>query len=133
MTSRVVYNGDLRTTSVHLQSGTEILSDAPKDNHGKGEAFSPRDLVANSLATCMFSIMGIKARDLNVDLSGSTAMVTKIMQAEPRKIARIEIIFDMAISVDNKAKTILQRAALTCPVHLSLHPDIEKDVVFHWK
>lgn len=133
MTSRVVYNGDLRTTSVHLQSGTEILSDAPKDNHGKGEAFSPTDLVANSLATCMFSIMGIKARDLNVDLSGSTAMVTKIMQAEPRKISRIEIIFDMVISVDDKTKTILERAALTCPVHLSLHPDIEKDVVFNWK
>ncbi|MDP2161445.1 MAG: OsmC family protein [Flavobacterium sp.] len=133
MTSRVVYNGDLRTTSVHLQSGTEILSDAPKDNHGKGEAFSPTDLVANSLATCMFSIMGIKARDLNVDLSGSTAMVTKIMQAEPRKISRIEIIFDMVISVDTKTKTILERAALTCPVHLSLHHDIEKDVVFNWK
>ncbi len=133
MTSRVVYNGDLRTTSVHLQSGTEILSDAPKDNHGKGEAFSPTDLVANSLATCMFSIMGIKARDLNVDLSGSTAIVTKLMQAEPRKISRIEIIFDMAISVDDKTKTILERAALTCPVYLSLHPDIEKDVVFHWK
>lgn len=133
MTSRVVYNGDLRTTSVHLQSGTEILSDAPKDNHGKGEAFSPTDLIANSLATCMFSIMGIKARDLNVDLSGSTAMVTKIMQAEPRKISRIEIIFDIVISVDAKTKTILERAALTCPVHLSLHPDIEKDVVFNWK
>jgi len=133
MTSRVVYNGDLRTTSVHLQSGTEILSDAPKDNHGKGEAFSPTDLVANSLATCMFSIMGIKARDLNVDLSGSTAIVTKLMQAEPRKISPIEIIFDMAISVDDKTKTILERAALTCPVYLSLHPDIEKDVVFHWK
>ena len=133
MTSRVVYNGDLRTTSVHLQSGTEILSDAPKDNHGKGEAFSPTDLVANSLATCMFSIMGIKARDLNVDLSGSTAIVTKLMQAEPRKISRIEIIFDMAISVDDKTKTILERAALTCPVHLSLHPDIEKYVFFNWK
>ncbi|WP_291113594.1 OsmC family protein [Flavobacterium sp. UBA6135] len=133
MTSRVIYNGDLRTTSVHLQSGTEILSDAPKDNHGKGEAFSPTDLVANSLATCMFSIMGIKARDLNVDLRESTAMVTKIMQSEPRKIARIEIIFEMVISVDEKTKTILERAALTCPVYLSLHPDIEKIITFHWK
>jgi uncharacterized OsmC-like protein len=133
MTSRVVYNGDLRTTSVHLQSGTEILSDAPKDNHGKGEAFSPTDLVANSLATCMFSIMGIKARDLEIDLSESTAIVTKIMQSEPRKIARIEIIFEMAIAADEKTKMMLERSALTCPVYLSLHPDIEKIITFHWK
>jgi len=77
--------------------------------------------------------MGIKARDLNVDLRESTAMVTKIMQSEPRKIARIEIIFEMVISVDEKTKTILERAALTCPVYLSLHPDIEKIITFHWK
>ncbi|GGD25904.1 OsmC family protein [Flavobacterium orientale] len=133
MTSRVIYNGELRTTSIHLQSGTQILSDAPKDNHGKGEAFSPTDLVANSLATCMFSIMGIKARDLEIDLSESTAIVTKIMQSEPRKIARIEIIFEMAIAADEKTKTVLERAALTCPVYLSLHPDIEKIITFHWK
>ena len=133
MTSKVTYIGELRTTSIHLQSGTEILSDAPKDNHGKGEAFSPTDLVANSLATCMISIMGIKSKDLNVDLSGSTAEVTKIMQAEPRKIAKIEVVFNMTIAPDDKTKIILERAAMTCPVLLSLHPDIEKEVTFNWK
>lgn len=133
MTSKVTYIGDLRTTSVHLQSGTEILSDAPKDNHGKGEAFSPTDLVANSLATCMVSIMGIKSRDLNVDLTGSTVEVTKIMQAEPRKIAKIIAVFNMSVAVDEKAKLILERAAMTCPVLLSLHPDIEKEITFIWK
>jgi uncharacterized OsmC-like protein len=133
MTSKVTYLGDLRTTSVHLQSGTEILSDAPKDNHGKGEAFSPTDLVANSLATCMISIMGIKSRDLNVDLTGSTVEVTKIMQAEPRKIAKIITVLKMNIEADDKIKTILERAAMTCPVMLSLHPDIEKEVTFNWK
>jgi uncharacterized OsmC-like protein len=133
MTSKVTYIGDLRTTSVHVQSGTEILSDAPKDNHGKGEAFSPTDLVANSLATCMVSIMGIKSRDLNVDLTGSTVEVTKIMQAEPRKIAKIIAVFNMSVAVDEKAKIILERAAMTCPVLLSLHPDIEKEITFNWK
>ncbi|HMK05906.1 MAG TPA: hypothetical protein VK476_00135, partial [Flavobacterium sp.] len=86
MTSKITYVGDLRTTSVHLQSGTEILSDAPTDNHGKGEAFSPTDLVANSLGTCMVSIMAIKSKDLALDLVGSTVEITKVMQPEPRKI-----------------------------------------------
>lgn len=133
MTSKVTYIGDLRTTSVHVQSGTEILSDAPKDNHGKGEAFSPTDLVANSLATCMISIMGIKSRDLNVDLTGSTVEVTKIMQPEPRRIAKIITVLNMNLEADDKTKTILERAAMTCPVMLSLHPDIEKEVTFNWK
>ncbi len=133
MTSKVTYIGDLRTTSVHMQSGTEILSDAPKDNHGKGEAFSPTDLVANSLATCMISIMGIKSRDMKVDLTGSTVEVTKIMQAEPRKIAKIIMVLNMNVQADDKTKTILERAAMTCPVMLSLHPDIEKEVTFNWK
>lgn len=133
MTSKVTYIGELRTTSVHVQSGTEILSDAPKDNHGKGEAFSPTDLVANSLATCMISIMGIKSRDLNVDLKGSTVEVTKIMQAEPRKIAKIITVLNINIEADEKTKTILERAAMTCPVMLSLHPDIEKEITFNWK
>lgn len=133
MTSKITYLGELRTTSVHLQSGTEILSDAPTDNHGKGEAFSPTDLVANSLGTCMVSIMAIKSKDLNVDLTGSTVEVTKIMQAEPRKIAKIVVVLNMSISADEKTRTILERVAMNCPVLLSLHPDIEKDVTFNWK
>src|SRR6187402_2539280 len=132
-TSKVTYLGDLRTSSIHLQSGSEIISDAPLDNNGKGEAFSPTDTVANALATCMMTIMGIKARDLNVDFTGSTAAVTKIMQADPRRINAIEIVFDMNVSTDEKNKTILERAAMTCPVFLSLNTEIDKRISFNWK
>ncbi|SCY88693.1 OsmC family protein [Flavobacterium caeni] len=133
MTSKVTYLGDLRTSSVHIESGAEILSDAPKDNHGKGEAFSPTDTVANALGSCMLSIMGIKARDLQVDLIGSTVEITKIMQSEPRRIAKIVADVQMIVEADEKTRTILERAAMTCPVFLSLHPDIEKVVTFTWK
>ncbi|WP_396140965.1 OsmC family protein [Flavobacterium sp.] len=132
-TSNITYVGDLRTVCIHLQSGTQILTDAPTDNHGKGEAFSPTDLVATALGSCMVSIMGIKSKDLNVELKDSTVSITKIMQSEPRKIAKIEVILNMSIETSEKNKTILERAAMTCPVLLSLHPDIEKDVVFNWK
>ena len=132
MTSKVTYLGELRTSSIHINSGSEIISDAPLDNNGKGEAFSPTDTVANALASCMFTVMGIKARDMGVDFKGSTAEVTKIMQASPRKIARIEVVFNMVSSADEKARTILERTALTCPVYLSLNPDIEKDITFNW-
>ncbi|HEU4791765.1 MAG TPA: OsmC family protein [Flavobacterium sp.] len=133
MTSKVTYLGDLRTSSIHIQSGSEILSDAPVDNNGKGEAFSPTDSVANALATCMMTIMGIKARDMNVDFKGSTASVTKIMNAEPRKIGAIEIVFEMQGVTEQKDKTILERAAITCPVYLSLNTDIDKRITFNWK
>lgn len=132
-TSKVTYLGDLRTSSVHLQSGNIIISDAPLDNNGKGEAFSPTDTVANSLASCMFTVMGIKARDLDVDFSGSTAEVTKIMAADPRRISEIHVVFHMNLSADAKVKTILERTAMTCPVHYSLHPDIKKEIIFNWK
>ena len=132
MTSKVTYLGELRTSSVHLQSGTEILTDAPTDNHGKGEAFSPTDLIANALGSCMLSIMAIKSKDMDIDLAGSTVEVTKIMQPEPRKISKIGIVMNMSVSTNEKNKTILERAAMTCPVFLSLHPDIEKSIVFNW-
>ena len=133
MTSKVTYLGDLRTSSIHIQSGSEIISDAPLDNNGKGEAFSPTDTVANALASCMMTVMGIKARDLNVDFTGSTAAVTKIMQAEPRRISAIEIVFEMNLATDEKTKTILERTAMTCPVFLSLNTEIEKRISFNWK
>lgn len=133
MTSKVTYLGDLRTSSIHLQSGNEIISDAPLDNNGKGEAFSPTDTVANALASCMMTVMGIKARDMNLDLKGSTAEVTKIMNAEPRRIGAIEITFDMSGTDDQKNKTILERTAMTCPVFLSLNTEIEKRITFNWK
>ena len=133
MTSKVTYLGDLRTQSIHVQSGSEIISDAPLDNNGKGEAFSPTDTVANALASCMMTIMGIKARDLEVDFIGSTAEVTKIMNAEPRRIGAIEIVFEMQGVAEEKNKTILERAAMTCPVFLSLSSEIEKKITFNWK
>ena len=132
-TSKVTYLGDLRTSSIHLQSGSEIISDAPVDNNGKGEAFSPTDTVANGLASCMFTVMGIKAREMNVDFSGSTAEVTKVMAAEPRRIAEIHVTFQMNLAAEDKTKTILERTAMTCPVNYSLHPDIKRVIVFNWK
>ncbi len=133
LTSKITYQGELRTICIHLQSGTEILTDAPTDNHGKGEAFSPTDLVATALGSCMVSIMAIKSRDLDLELKDSTVEVTKIMQAEPRKIAKIVVSLNMSVETTEKNKIILERSAMTCPVFLSLHPDIEKEVTFNWK
>lgn len=132
-TSKVTYLGELRTSSIHINSGSEIISDAPIDNNGKGEAFSPTDTVANALASCMFTVMGIKAREMDVDFSGSTAEVTKVMAAEPRRISEIHITFNMNLEADKKTITILERTGMTCPVHYSLHPDIKKEIVFNWK
>lgn len=133
MTSKITYLGDLRTSSIHLQSGSEIISDAPIDNNGKGEAFSPTDTVANALGSCMFTVMGIKAQDLNIDLSNSTAEITKIMAADPRRISEIHVVFNFSVAPEAKNKTILERTAMTCPVYYSLHPDIKKVIAFNWK
>lgn len=132
MTSRITYLGELRTSCEHLQSGTKILTDAPTDNHGKGEAFSPTDLVATSLGSCMISIMAIKSKELEVDLTQTIIEVTKVMQAEPRKISKIVVVLQLPVNPSDKNKIILERAAMTCPVFLSLHPDIEKEVTFNW-
>ena len=132
MTSKVTYNGDLRTTCLHLRSGNEFITDAPIDNNGKGEAFSPTDTVATGLASCMITMMGIKARDLEVDLVGSTAEVTKHMAANPRRIAKIEVTLELPEAVSEKNQKILEHTANTCPVHYSLHPDIEKVIEFKW-
>ena len=105
-TAKVLYLGDLRTQATHLRSGEWITTDAPIDNQGKGEYFSPTDLVASALGSCMLTVMGIKARDLNVDFKGSTAAVTKIMNAEPRRIGAIEIVFEMVGVLEQKDKTI---------------------------
>ena len=131
-TSNVVYKGSLRTVSVHLKSGNEIITDAPVDNNGKGEAFSPTDTVATALASCMLTIMGIKANAMEISIEGASAEVTKTMGVEPRRITKIDVTFQLPFSFDDKIKKILEKAALTCPVHYSLHPDIEKNVVFNW-
>ena len=133
MTSKITYLGELRTSSIHIQSGSEIISDAPIDNNGKGAAFSPTDTVANGLGSCMFTVMGIKAAEMNLDFSNSTAEITKIMAAEPRRISEIHVVFNITAEADDKTKTILERTAMTCPVYYSLHPDIKKVITFNWK
>jgi len=134
MTSTVIYEGDLRTVAQHLQSGTEIETDAPTDNQGKGERFSPTDLIATSLAACMATTMGIKTRDMQLDLRGMKLSVQKIMAAEPRRISGVNIVFDFPAGqvFDDKTKTILERIAHTCPVMYSIHPDMEVKTEFHW-
>ncbi len=135
MTSQVTYEGNLRTVAVHLQSGTIVETDAPVDNQGKGERFSPTDLVATALATCMLTIMGIKARDMAVDLEGTRVDVTKIMVPNPRRIGEIKVVINFGdkVKADEKQRTILERAAMTCPVFESLHADMKKDVEFKWE
>ncbi len=130
MTSKVVYLGGLRTESEHLQSGSKMITDAPVDNHGKGEAFSPTDTVANALATCMLTVMGIKANDLGVEITGATAEVTKTMVSAPRRISKIEVNIFMPSSYGERMNEILENTARTCPVLQSLHPDIEKKIFF---
>jgi len=131
MTSTVVYNGELRTTCTHLRSGNDFETDAPVDNNGRGERFSPTDLMSTSLATCMLTVMGIKARTMGFDLTDMKVDVLKIMRSDPRRVGKIELAFhipDSLKNADEKTKTILKNTGLTCPVALSLHPDIEQVV-----
>jgi putative redox protein len=131
-TIETVYLGDLRTEATHVQSGTKIITDAPVDNQGKGEAFSPTDLLSASLASCMLTIMGIKARSLNIDIDNTQCSVTKIMAADPRRVAEIVISFKFPKKYTRQEQTILERAALTCPVYYSVHEDLKKTVDFGW-
>jgi putative redox protein len=131
MTSTVVYNGELRTTCTHLRSGNNFETDAPVDNNGKGERFSPTDLMATSLATCMLTVMGIKARTMGLDLNDIKVEVLKIMKSDPRRVGGIELTFlipDALKNIDDKTKIILKNTGLTCPVALSLHPDIDQKI-----
>ena len=132
MTSKVNYLGDLRTSAIHIASDKNIISDAPIDNQGKGEAFSPTDTVATALASCLLTIMGIKARDLNIDITKTSAEVTKVMASNPRRISEIQITVNFTKSYDQRIKKILEKAALTCPVSNSLHPDLKQNILFNW-
>jgi uncharacterized OsmC-like protein len=134
MTSKIIYNGHLRCTATHIQSGTVIETDAPTDNKGKGERFSPTDLLCVSLATCIVTTMAIKATDLAVEISNTAIEVTKHMLQEPRRIGKIEIIlnYPAALNISDKNKIILERVSHTCPVAKSLHPDLEIDVKHIW-
>ncbi len=133
MTSKIIYEGNLRTRMTHIYSGTEVLTDAPLDNQGLAQAFSPTDLVATALGSCMISIMGIKARDMQIDLKGTEAEVIKIMASNPRRIAEVQVTIKFpSNNFSEKERTILENAALTCPVAKSLHPDIKQEVKFVW-
>ncbi|MBL4661096.1 MAG: OsmC family protein [Alcanivoracaceae bacterium] len=130
MISKVEYKGQLRTVAVHLQSNSEIITDAPIDNHGKGEAFSPTDLVATALASCMMTIMGIKAESMDIDLTNTSASIKKHMGTTPRRISEIEVTILMNQNFDGKTRKILEAAALTCPVGQSLHPETRQNIQF---
>jgi putative redox protein len=135
MTSTVIYEGELRTVALHNASGTRIETDPPVDNHGKGERFSPSDLVATALGSCMLTIMGMKAKDLNIDLRGTRIEIQKTMKPDPRRISGISLTFHLpaGLHLTEKNKTILQRAADTCPVFYSIHPDIDVQVNYNWQ
>lgn len=132
MTSKVIYQGNLRTEAEHLQSGRKMITDAPVDNHGKGEAFSPTDTVATALATCMLTVMGIKAEEMKVELEGTTAEITKTMAENPRRIFKIEVNLNFPGVYSQKQTKILEHTARTCPVLQSLHPEIEKIITFNY-
>jgi uncharacterized OsmC-like protein len=126
----VVYKGDLRTEATHIKSGETIITDAPIDNQGKGEAFSPTDLVATALASCMITIMGIVAKRDGIKMVGTRAEVEKIMGMDPRRISEIRIKIQFAFPVEEKDRLKLERAAHTCPVSGSLHENLNEIVTF---
>ena len=132
MTASIIYKGNLRCESVHIQSNSQIETDAPTDNHGKGERFSPTDLLCVSLATCMLTTMGIKANDMDANIDNAKAKVTKHMSSDPRRVSKIEVAVSLPANESEKDKTILERTGNNCPVIKSLHPDIELVISYQW-
>jgi len=132
-TIETIYLGELRTEATHVRSGNKLITDAPVDNRGKGEAFSPSDLLATALGSCMLTIMGMAAREQNIDIDGTTCSITKIMASDPRRVGEAQITMNIpAGDYTEKDRTVLKRAALTCPVAKSLHPDLLQNVVFNF-
>ncbi len=132
-TALITYHGDLTTTAVHVRSGTSIPTDAPVDNHGKGSAFSPTDLMCVSLATCILTTMGISAQARNIPYRSATARVVKHMANDPRRVVRIEVHIEVDGSgIEPKERLLLERIAETCPVARSLHPDVTQETTFTW-
>lgn len=134
MTASIIYQGDLRCTATHLQSGTIIETDAPTDNRGKGEKFSPTDLLCVSLGTCIITTLAIKARDMGIDVKDTGIEVTKHMLNNPRRVGRIEVNvkFLTNVSVEEKDKIILETTGNNCPVAKSIHADIEVNIIYEW-
>ena len=135
MTSTVIYDGALRTVCQHIRSGTTIETDAPVDNNGKGERFSPSDLVATALGTCMLTIMGMRAEEMKVDLKGTKIEIEKIMKQDPRRIGGLNLTFHFpeSLELNGRQQKILQKAAETCPVAYSINPEIALQVNFNWE
>lgn len=130
---QIEYQGELRCKATHGPSGTALITDAPKDNHGKAESFSPTDLLATALGSCILTVMGISARALNVDITGSRVKVTKEMVQQPvRRIGTLTVTIQVAGKLTDEQKDKLKAAALSCPVHKSLHPDIATPIEFEW-
>ncbi|MCF8367679.1 MAG: OsmC family protein [Bacteroidales bacterium] len=128
-TTITTYLGELRTEAVHQRSGNKIITDAPPDNKGKGEAFSPTDLLATSLGSCMITIMGIAANEHGFNLDGTVAKIWKIMESSPRRVGEIKIeLYFPPNNYSEKERKIIERSAYTCPVYLSLHPDLKKTI-----
>jgi putative redox protein len=129
----IEYKGQLQTEAIHTPSGSRLSTDAPVDNGGKGSGFSPTDLVATALGTCMVTIMGMFAERHGIDLTGTKVSVAKEMLQEPvRRIRRLTVDISVPLPATHPKKSALEKAALTCPVHQSLHPDVEIPVQFHW-
>jgi putative redox protein len=132
-TSKIIYKGNLRTEATHLRSGQTLITDAPPDNNGKGEAFSPTDLLATSLGNCMLTIMGIVAQRHNLAMEGTSVEITKIMGSDPRRVVEIIVEFTMpSINLGAQDRQLLENAARTCPVAKSLHPDLKQTVLFNY-
>ena len=130
---KISYKGELRTEIEHVDSSAKIVTDAPRDNQGLGRSFSPTDLVASSLASCMITIIGIAKRTHNLNINQMSAKVTKIMSDSlPRKISAIKLNLNINGELDKKSKIIIERSAHTCPVHNSLHPDIDIQLTFNY-
>lgn len=132
-TAKIIYLGEIRSSAMHLRSGNTILIDAPVDNKGKGEAFSPTDLLATSLGSCMMTIIGIAAQTHNFNVDGTVIRITKIMADNPRHVAEVIVEFDFPErAYSEKEKTMIWHAARTCPVLLSLHPDLIKTILMNF-
>ena len=132
-TSKITYNGGLRTTSIHERSGNEIITDAPVDNKGQGQAFSPTDLLATSLGNCMLTIIGIASAEHGFNIDGTTCEITKVMAENPRRVSEVIVNFQFpGNQYSEKDKAIIERSARTCPVAQSIHPDIAQTITFNF-
>lgn len=132
-TLKTIYKGNLRTEITHLQSGAKVITDAPTDNNGKGEAISPTDMLAAALGSCMLTIMGMAANNHGFDIDGTEVEITKVMGTEPRRVVEIQVIFNFPRDYDDRTKRFIENAVKSCPAEHSLHPDIKRVITYNYK